>query len=199
MIVIQSIADSVCRNRLSLAAAMSIATGMGHSLILQWLDLKRLVRWSSDHFYLSFSYTLYRSLNQIYIKLNLPPFSTGTTFLLEVLGNHPEITMPEKHSEDSFKICVKKQEGKEILKQWIQKQQQEHLLQQSEMSTATASSKKRTKYGVKCSQMIRKPLGIDNFADVSTAKLIVGLRHPVEWFQSNYNYRCVATFMALIG
>lgn len=101
---------------------------------------------------------------------------TGTTFLLEVFGNHPEITMPVKHSPDADKICVRKEEGKETLKRWIQTQQQE---QQSNTM----------KYGVKCSEMIRKPLGIENWADVSSANLIVGVRHPVEWFQSNYNYR----------
>lgn len=101
----------------------------------------------------------------------------GTTFLLEVLGNHPEITMPVKHSEDSTNICFKTQEGEENLKRWIQQQQQ------SEMSSIA------TKYGVKCSGMIRKPLGIENFANLATTKIIVGVRHPVDWFQSNYNYR----------
>ena len=107
---------------------------------------------------------------------------TGTTFLLEVLGNHPEIIMPVKHSEDSTNICFKTQEGKESLKRWIQQQKQQQQQQQSEMSIAT-------KYGVKCSGMIRKPLGIENFANLATTKIIVGVRHPVDWFQSNYNYR----------
>ena len=105
----------------------------------------------------------------------------GTTFLLEVLGNHPEITMPVKHSEDSTNICFKTQEGKESLKRWI-KQQKQQQQQQSDMSITT-------KYGVKCSGMIRKPLGIENFANLATTKIIVGVRHPVDWFQSNYNYR----------
>ena len=110
----------------------------------------------------------------------------GTTFLLEVLGNHPEITMPVKHSEDSTNICFKTQEGKESLKRWIQqqKQQQQQQQQQSEVMSIA------TKYGVKCSGMIRKPLGIENFANLATTtKIIVGVRHPVDWFQSNYNYR----------
>jgi hypothetical protein len=108
----------------------------------------------------------------------------GTTFLLEVLGNHPEITMPVKHSEDSTNICFKTQEGKESLKRWIHQQQQtQQQQQQSDKSIAT-------KYGVKCSGMIRKPLGIENFANLATTtKIIVGVRHPVDWFQSNYNYR----------
>ena len=112
---------------------------------------------------------------------------TGTTFLLEVLGNHPEIIMPVKHSEESTNICFKTQGGKESLKRWIQQQQQQmqqqqHQQKQSEMSVTT-------KYGVKCSGMIRKPLGIENFANLATTKIIVGVRHPVDWFQSNYNYR----------
>lgn len=107
----------------------------------------------------------------------------GTTFLLEVFGNHPEITMPVKHSPDADKICVRKEEGKETLKRWIQRQQEERQQLSSLATSATM------KYGVKCSEMIRKPLGIENWADVSSANLIVGVRHPVEWFQSNYNYR----------
>ena len=107
----------------------------------------------------------------------------GTTFLLEVFGNHPEITMPVKHSPDADKICVRKEEGKETLKRWIQRQQEER----QQLSSLAASA--AMKYGVKCSEMIRKPLGIENWADVSSANLIVGVRHPVEWFQSNYNYR----------
>lgn len=93
--------------------------------------------------------------------------------------------MPVKHSSDSDNICVRKKEGKETLKRWILQQQREH----EQHSNATTS--KRMKFGVKCSEMIRKPLGIENWADISNANLIVGVRHPVEWFQSNYNYRWV--------
>eukprot|EP00986_Skeletonema_menzelii_P004774 scaffold1675_cov146-Skeletonema_menzelii.AAC.6 len=91
--------------------------------------------------------------------------------------------MPVKHSPDADKICVRKEEGKETLKRWIQRQQEERQQLSSLATSATM------KYGVKCSEMIRKPLGIENWADVSSANLIVGVRHPVEWFQSNYNYR----------
>ena len=91
--------------------------------------------------------------------------------------------MPVKHSPDADKICVRKEEGKETLKRWILRQQEERKQSTSLVTSATM------KYGVKCSEMIRKPLGIENWADVSSANLIVGVRHPVEWFQSNYNYR----------
>ena len=93
--------------------------------------------------------------------------------------------MPVKHSPDAAKICVRKEEGKETLKRWIQRQQQ----QQEQRQLVEEATSNSMKYGVKCSEMIRKPLGIENWADVSSANLIVGVRHPVEWFQSNYNYR----------
>ncbi len=125
--------------------------------------------------------TMYIMMLTYPLTLSLVHLSTGTTFLLEVFGNHPEITMPVKHSPDADKICVRKEVGKETLKRWIHNQQQEQQQQQSTSNTI--------KYGVKCSEMIRKPLGIENWADVSSANLIVGVRHPVEWFQSNYNYR----------
>ena len=107
--------------------------------------------------------------------------STGTTFLLEVFGNHPEITMPVKHSPAADKICVRKEEGKETLKRWMRHHHEQRQLETTALNTM--------KYGVKCSEMIRKPLGIENWAEISSANLIVGVRHPVEWFQSNYNYR----------
>ena len=100
--------------------------------------------------------------------------------------------MPIKHSPDADKICVRKEEGKETLKRWIQRQQQQQIETQQQLllsSSATTKTATTMKYGVKCSEMIRKPLGIDNWADISNANLIVGVRHPVEWFQSNYNYR----------
>ena len=98
--------------------------------------------------------------------------------------------MPIKHSPDADKICVRKEEGKETLKRWIQRQQQQRETQQLLLSSSASTTATATmKYGVKCSEMIRKPLGIDNWADISNANLIVGVRHPVEWFQSNYNYR----------
>jgi hypothetical protein len=95
--------------------------------------------------------------------------------------------MPVKHTPDSDNICVRKEEGKETLKRWILQQQQQQ--QQQQLSNAATTPAKRMKYGVKCSEMIRKPLGIEHWADISSANLIVGVRHPVEWFQSNYNYR----------
>lgn len=98
--------------------------------------------------------------------------------------------MPIKHSPDADKICVRREEGKETLKRWIQRQQQQKETQQLLLSSSASTTATATmKYGVKCSEMIRKPLGIDNWADISNANLIVGVRHPVEWFQSNYNYR----------
>jgi hypothetical protein len=46
------------------------------------------------------------------------------------------------------------------------------------------------KYGIKCPQMIRRTESIENLMKLSdSTRLVIGLRHPVTWFESFYNYR----------
>ena len=96
---------------------------------------------------------------------------TGTSFLLEVLGAHPEITMPPKE------FCsIHHANGDKQLSDWIKNE--------------SAYQPYGQKYGIKCPSMIRVTNAIENLIKVSDeTRLVVGVRHPVLWFQSFYNYR----------
>ena len=96
---------------------------------------------------------------------------TGTSFLLEVLGAHPEITMPPKEF-----CAIHHADGDNELSGWIENQ--------------SAYQPYGQKYGIKCPTMIRVTNAIENLMKVSDeTRLVVGVRHPVLWFQSFYNYR----------
>ncbi|KAL3803153.1 hypothetical protein HJC23_003428 [Cyclotella cryptica] len=103
---------------------------------------------------------------------------TGTTFLLEVLGRHPEITMPPKE------FCqIHHETGDKELINWMK-------------NTTAAKSSQRQKYGIKCPTMIRVTNAIENLMKVTDqARLVVGVRHPVLWFQSFYNYRVAENYL----
>ena len=119
---------------------------------------------------------------------------TGTTFLLKALGSHPEVVMPIKHSELSKRLCVKKDSGKVVLLDWLNEQHDKDVILRDSRELISDTSKQLQhsilKHGMKCSDLLRKSLAIENLADLSDqTKLIIGLRHPVLWFQSLYNYR----------
>ena len=89
---------------------------------------------------------------------------TGTTFLLDVLGKHPEISMPTRETCTNSGIDAAQQSKDE----------------------RTPS----TRYGFKCPQMIRETALLEKFAPISNeTRLVVGVRHPVLWFESFYNFR----------
>ena len=96
----------------------------------------------------------------------------GTTFLLNVLGQHPEIVMP------STEFCdVQKGDGVKrtrlIMKEMMQQ-----------------SSPNALKFGIKCPNMVRNTNAIERLNEMSDdTRLIIGLRHPVLFFQSFYNFR----------
>jgi hypothetical protein len=57
-------------------------------------------------------------------------------------------------------------------------------------STTPLTSEAPLKYGIKCPTMIRNADAIDNLAKMSQhTRLLLGLRHPVSYFESFYNYR----------
>ncbi|KAL9190970.1 hypothetical protein ACHAXT_000676 [Thalassiosira profunda] len=99
---------------------------------------------------------------------------TGTTFLLNELGLHPEVTMPP---EEICDICH--DNGAEWTAEWLRN-----------ASSAPAASGLPQKYGLKCPKMVRDTRAIDNLISMgSDTRLVVGVRNPVLWFQSFYNYR----------
>jgi hypothetical protein len=98
---------------------------------------------------------------------------TGTTFLLGVLGDHPDIVMPR----DEFCSIHR---TTNITTAWLR-----------QMVLSNSSSARR--YGIKCPSIIRDSIAVDRLVTMSDrTRLIVGVRHPVLWFQSFYNYRSVA-------
>ncbi len=109
----------------------------------------------------------------------------GTSFLLKVLGQHPEIVMPKQefcnlHQKDGAN------KTQLLLKEMMTMQQQ----QPSSSSKEEEPRHYNIKYGIKCPTMVRNTNAIDNLAEMSnTTRLIIGLRHPVLFFQSFYNYR----------
>lgn len=105
---------------------------------------------------------------------------TGTTFLLKALSSHPEVVMPIKHSELSKKLCVKKDSGKVVLLDWLNEQHDKEVILRDSRELISDTNKQQhriLKHGMKCSDLLRKSLAIENLADLSDqTRLIVGLR-----------------------
>ena len=99
---------------------------------------------------------------------------TGTTTLTKSYFNkHPEISIPL--SEIHFLTNHEPVKMVHLL----------HSLQKPASSTTTT-----TKRGYKSPRDIADPKVLNMFAKFwPRAKLIVGVRHPIEWFESFYNYR----------
>lgn len=102
---------------------------------------------------------------------------TGTTFLLDALNLHPEVVMPVPSRSDNREFCE--------LENWFEDMK-------NISSPPQSSPKTSTRYGFKCPTMIRASEGIENLVKIAKDKdtrLVMGLRHPVLWFESFYNYR----------
>jgi len=100
---------------------------------------------------------------------------TGTTFLLNILKIHPQIVMPPKE------FCqIHHVHGDNQTMAWLK-----HA-----SSSSQSNSGLPLKYGIKCPTMIRATDAIDILVKMSDqTRLVVGVRHPVRWFQSFYNFR----------
>ena len=99
---------------------------------------------------------------------------TGTSFLLHALGKHPEISMPTSETCKLSKFDKLKKENIFLI-----------AAQQSEDERTPP-----TRYGFKCPTMIRRMALLEQFVPISNeTRLVVGVRHPVLWFQSFYNFR----------
>ena len=121
---------------------------------------------------LNHKFNILRDSSGIALNFAIAGFpKTGTTFLLKLLENHPEIVMPSEEFCDIHK-------GTSEILSW---------LKNASVSDLQTPNKQ---YGIKCPTMVRNTNAIDNLAKLSgDTRLIVGVRHPVLWFQSFYNYR----------
>ena len=108
---------------------------------------------------------------------------TGTSTLLNALRRHPEVAMPARE------FCQIHQEGGDkSWHDWVRKQKPKWI-QRTSTKTKTMSIHNK-KFGIKCPAMVRLPSATENLVKISNnTRLIIGLRHPILWFQSFYNYR----------
>ena len=114
------------------------------------------------------------------------PFILGTSFLLKVLGDHPEVVMPEEE------FCNATEGPPRLPEPRVESLRR--LIKQTNQLQASSKSHPPKKLGIKCPVMIRRMMSIEALMKVSdSTRLIVGVRHPVKWFESYYNYRYVSS------
>lgn len=100
---------------------------------------------------------------------------TGTTFLLSVLSNHEEIRISPREECDS-----RRPNGTYSILEYLK-----------EKPLANKASLLPIRWGLKCPAFVMETTAIENLATLSNdyTRLVVGVRHPVLFFQSYYNYR----------
>ncbi|KAL7427427.1 hypothetical protein ACHAXM_000850 [Skeletonema potamos] len=100
---------------------------------------------------------------------------TGTTFLLYALRRHPEVVMP------SEEFCQPKK--------WFEEMR-------NISSRPQSTSETHTRYGFKCAPMLKSTKQVEDLVQIANrTRLVMGVRHPVEWFESFYNYRVLEWYL----
>lgn len=102
---------------------------------------------------------------------------TGTTFLHQVLANHSQIIM----YDDEFWGDEK------VLRKWLDQTTLIESTPHNNLLLMKGESKQLIR-GIKCPRIIKETARLDQIL-VNTSRVIVGVRHPVHWFESLYNYR----------
>ena len=65
----------------------------------------------------------------------------------------------------------------------------------TDISNSSDTSENKTKYGIKCPTMVRDMSAIQNLMKISDhTRLVVGVTHPVKWFENFYNYRVLEMY-----
>ena len=96
---------------------------------------------------------------------------TGTTFLVEWLNRHPDLWLPERE----MRHLLRRKGPGLVVDQFM-------YMYRRKMG--------RRQLGYKCPADVREITALTHLRDsFPKTKLVVGLRHPVWWFQSFYNYR----------
>ena len=91
---------------------------------------------------------------------------TATSLLHGILANHSQVIMyDDEFWGDGYG-----------LRQWLNK------------TTAIKTQQTPTRRGIKCPRIVKETARLDQLLN-NTSRVIVGVRHPVHWFESLYNYR----------
>ncbi len=105
---------------------------------------------------------------------------TGTTFLHDILANHSQVIM----YDDEF------WGDEEMLRIWLN----ETVMGYSSLDETNRGEEQQSqpqpakRRGIKCPRIVKETARLDQML-VNTSRVIVGVRHPVRWFESLYNYR----------
>mmetsp|Transcript_28991 Transcript_28991/g.49383 ORF Transcript_28991/g.49383 Transcript_28991/m.49383 type:complete len:376 (-) Transcript_28991:1100-2227(-) len=103
---------------------------------------------------------------------------TGTTFLHDILANHSQVIM----YDDEF------WGDGNMLRRWLNKttvMAGNSSLNETNREQPQPTTKRR---GIKCPRIVKETARLDQLLN-NTSRVIVGVRHPVHWFESLYNYR----------
>ncbi len=108
---------------------------------------------------------------------------TGTTFLLSILSNHQEI-----HISPQEECDLRRPNSTYSILEYLK-----------EKPLVNKVSSLPIRWGLKCPAFVMETTAIENLATLSNdyTRLVVGVRHPVLFFQSYYNYRSVSFVILL--
>ena len=103
---------------------------------------------------------------------------TGTTFLHDILANHSQVIM----YDDEF------WGDGNMLKKWLNKTTIKEKSLQHETNNGAQPQPTTKRRGIKCPRIVKETSRLNQLLN-NTSRIIVGVRHPVHWFESLYNYR----------
>lgn len=111
---------------------------------------------------------------------------TGTTFLHDILANHSQVIM---HDDEFWG-------DQEALRKWLntttvivkQHNNNNSSLDEAHRGEQSQPNNNKRRRGIKCPRIVKETARLDQLL-VNTSRVIVGVRHPVHWFESLYNYR----------
>jgi len=108
---------------------------------------------------------------------------TGTTYLLGYLDE------PEDTYLHPSELCFRGHKKHRNLQKFVKEYHALHLKFNNPNDGRVRGNHKKVKFGLKCPSVLFND-GIQTFQKhFPKTKLIVGMRHPVSWFESYYNYR----------
>lgn len=146
------------------------------------------------------SYWLYRKSRRFWQGNHPPPKQTldflvagfpkcGTTSILFALHNHPDVIMDDKEYCHIARPLQQDDVNWNRLNRYLTDLKDDRLKELGESTTDTSKIKPR-KLGIKCPEALKNFKSIHRLSQHSPeSKWVIGLRHPVWFVQSFYNYR----------